>query len=51
MGELLAAADRDRRQPALTKQPLAILADELVNRLDHRGWLGWDGALVAQIVK
>jgi hypothetical protein len=50
-GELLAGADRDGRQPALADQPLAVLTDELLNRRHHRGRLGRNGALGAQILK
>jgi hypothetical protein len=43
--ELLVAADRDRRQPALAKQPLAILADQVLHSPHNGGWLGWRRAL------
>jgi hypothetical protein len=46
-GELLAGADRDRRQPALADQPLAVLADQALNRRYHRRRLGRNGALGA----
>jgi hypothetical protein len=48
--EPLAGADRHRRQPALAKQPVAILPDQLINRRDHRGRLGRRGALGAQVL-
>jgi hypothetical protein len=50
-GELLAGADRDRRQPALADQPLAVLADQMLNRRRHRGRLGRNGALSPQVLK
>jgi hypothetical protein len=48
---MLASTCRDRRQSTLAKRAVAVLADQLLNRRQHDGWLGRGGALGAQIIK